>query len=310
MKILVTGGAGFIGSHVADGYIENNHETSVIDNLSEGKIENLNPKAKFYLTDICAAREIDKIFSIEKPDIVNHHAAQISVPESVKNPACDAQVNVIGFLNILQACVKHKVKKVIFISSGGAIYGEAEEYPTTENYIPKPLSPYAITKYASEKYLYFYNHQFGLNYTVLRYSNVYGPRQVPHGEAGVVSIFIEKLMNNITPAIYAYEDEPGGMIRDYVFVHDAVRANILALDGGNNEIINICTNKETSTMELYDEVCKAMNKKIKPEKFGPRPGDLKHSCLNNSKAKKVLDWTPQISLSSGIMKTCEFFLKK
>ena len=232
---------------------------------------------------------------------------QIEHLNSVKNPIYDADVNVLGFLNILQNSVKHNVKKVIFISSGGAIYGEAEEYPTTEDYMPKPLSPYAITKYVSENYLYYYNHQFGLNYTILRYANIYGPRQVPHGEAGVVSIFIDKLLANETPSICAYEDKPDGMIRDYVFVDDAARANLLALENGDKESINIGTQKEITTTKLYNEICKAMNKSIMSIKIGPRQGDLRRSCLNNAKAKDILGWTPQSSLNEGIKKTCKYF---
>ena len=309
MKIMVTGGAGFIGSHVVDTYIENGHDVVIIDNLSGGSIENVNARAKFYLMDIRSPL-LENVFEIEKPDIVNHHAAQMSVPDSVKNPIYDADVNVLGFLNILQNSIKYNIKKIIFISSGGAVYGEAKEYPTTENYIPKPLSPYAITKYVSENYLYYYQEQFGLNYTVLRYGNIYGPRQVPHGEAGVVSIFIEKLLKDETPLIYAYEDEPEGMIRDYVFVGDVVRANLLALEKGDKESINIGTQEETSTTKLYNVICDIMNKNIIPKKAGHRPGDLKHSCLNNAKAKDVLGWSSQNTLFEGIKKTFQYFLNK
>ena len=208
MKIIVTGGAGFIGSHVVDGYIEAGHEVVVIDNLSTGKLENLNQAARFYQTDIRDPQLID-IFKLEKPDIVNHHAAQISVPVSVKDPITDGKINALGFLNLLNCCRDSGVKKVIFISSGGAIYGEAEEYPTTENYAPKPLSPYAIHKLISEYYLAFYQHQYNLKYTVLRYANVYGPRQIPHGEAGVVSIFITNFRDGIRSKLYAFPEDTG-----------------------------------------------------------------------------------------------------
>jgi len=309
MKILVTGGAGFIASHIVDKYIELGHEVVVVDNLSTGFKHNVNPKAKFYEMDI-RSKELEQIFNDEKPEIVNHHAAQISVPVSVKEPELDAEVNAIGFLNILQNCVKYKVKKVIFISSGGAVYGEAKEYPTTEDYDPKPLSPYAIHKYVSEKYLYFYNHQYGLKYTVLRYANVFGPRQIPHGEAGVVSIFITNFKKNRKSYLYAFNEEPDGMIRDYVFVRDIVNANVLAVDRGELEAFNIGTGLETTTGQLYREIALQMNTKIEPVREGARPGDIRRSCLNIEKAKNEFGWEPKYSLSDGVRETIDFFMKK
>ena len=309
MKILVTGGAGFIASHIVDKYIELGHEVIVVDNLSTGFKHNVNPKAKFYEIDI-RSKELEQIFKDEKPDIVNHHAAQISVPVSVKEPELDAEVNAIGFLNILQNCVKYEVKKVIFISSGGAIYGEAEEYPTTENYDPKPLSPYAIHKYVSEKYLYYYHHQYGLKYTVLRYANVFGPRQIPHGEAGVVSIFITNFRDNKKTYLYAFDEEPDGMIRDYVFVRDIVDANVLALDRGELAAFNIGTGLETTTGHLYREIALQMNTQIEPVREGARPGDIRRSCLNIEKAKNEFGWEPKYSLSDGVKETIDFFMKK
>jgi len=309
MKILVTGGAGFIASHIVDKYIELGHEVVVVDNLSSGFKHNVNPKAKFYEIDI-RSKELEQIFEDEKPEIVNHHAAQISVPVSVKDPKLDAEVNAIGFLNILQNCVKHKVKKVIFISSGGAVYGEAEEYPTTENYDPKPLSPYAIHKYVSEKYLYFYNHQYGLKYTVLRYANVFGPRQIPHGEAGVVSIFITNFRDNNKTFLYAFDEEPDGMIRDYVFVRDIVNANVLALDRGELDAFNIGTGLETTTGQLYREIALQMNTQIEPVREGARLGDIRKSCLNIYKAKNEFGWEPTYSLSDAVRETIDFFMKK
>ena len=255
MKILISGAAGFIASHVADAYLENGHEVVIVDNFRTGYPENLNPKAKFYELDICDAR-LEAVFEREKPDIVNHHAAQISVPQSVADPLTDAEINVKGLINILENCVKYGCKKVIYISSGGAMYGEATEYPTSETYLPRPLSVYAINKMVGEDYLYFYQQTYGLFYTVLRYANVYGPRQVSHGEAGVVSIFVEKLLAGETPTLNAYPDQPDGMIRDYVFVKDVVKANLLALGKGENMAFNIGTCIETSTRTLYDEICR------------------------------------------------------
>jgi len=309
MKILVTGGAGFIGSHVVDKYIELGHTVVIIDDLSTGQKANINPQATFYHMDI-RSPEIARIFETESPDIVNHHAAQISVPMSVKDPLLDLDINARGFLNILQHCVSFPVKKVIFISSGGAIYGDATEYPTTETYIPIPLSPYAIHKYISEIYLHYYNATFGLNYTVLRYANVFGPRQISTSEAGVVSIFIQTLLSGKKPYLYAYPDSPDGMIRDYVYVRDVVNANVLALQAGTNDIVNIGTSVETTTGELLREICRQMEIPYDPICDKPRPGDIKRSCLIAKKAKKVLGWEPQFCLSKGIAETIDFFRGK
>jgi len=306
MKIIVTGGAGFIASHVVDRYIELGHEVVVVDDLSTGYHHNLNPKAKFYFLDICS-KDLVKVFDIEKPDLVNHHAAQISVPVSVTEPLKDLDTNAKGFMNVLENCVKYCVKKVIFISSGGAVYGEADEYPTSETYSPKPLSPYAIHKYVSEMYLYYYNHAFGLNYTTLRYANVYGPRQVSHGEAGVVSIFIEKYLKDENPYLYAYPEAPDGMIRDYVYVKDVIEANVLAIEKADLKAINIGTGIETTTGELLREVSKQMGKDFNPIKGEPRPGDIRKSCLVVDYAKRILDWTPKHTLQEGIKETIEFF---
>lgn len=309
MKILVTGAAGFIASHVSDAYIAAGHEVVVVDNLSTGYMHNVNSKARFYKVDICS-EALDEVFEKEKPDIVNHHAAQISVPLSVKDPLNDAEINVKGLIRLLQNCVKHSVKKVIYISSGGAMYGEATEYPTTETYNPKPLSVYAINKMVGENYLAFYNHQYGLNYTVLRYANVFGPRQVSHGEAGVVSIFIELLLQNQTPNVYVYPAEPEGMIRDYVYVKDVVKANLIALSHGHNDAFNIGTQIETTTMQLYNEICTQLSSQIRPNIGEARLGDLHRSLLCYDKAKGVLGWTPDYSLSKGIAETIQFFREK
>lgn len=316
MKILVTGGAGFIGSNVVDSYINDGHEVVVVDNLISGKWENLNPKARFYLLDIRSS-EIKKVFERERPDVVNHHAAQMSVPASVEDPAFDADVNVKGFLNILESARRNGTKKVIFISSGGAVYGEAREYPTTENYIPEPMSPYAITKFVAEKYLAFYNHQYGLDYTVLRYANIYGPRQVPHGEAGVVAIFMDRLISNKPCKLYSFKDEPRGMTRDYCFVKDVARANLLALTKGGKGVFNIGTGIATPTAGLFETIYGAIKKRVSglspalenPERGEARPGDLSRSCLNAENAKKLLGWEPQAGLEEGVELTVDWRLK-
>ena len=314
MKILITGGAGFIGSNVADACIQAGHEVVVVDNLFTGKLENLNPKAKFYLADVRSA-EIKKIFEIEKPDIVNHHAAQMSVPASVEDPAFDADVNVKGFINVLEAARRNDTKKVIFISSGGAVYGNATEYPTTEAYQPEPASPYAITKFVSEKYLAFYKHQYGLDYTVLRYANVFGPRQVPHGEAGVVAVFMDRLISGKGSVVYRYPEEPRGMTRDYCFVGDVARANLLAIEKGSGQAFNIGTEVATHTLDLYSAIYEAVKSRLdipkgleKPAIGDARPGDLKRSCLDFAKAKKELGWEPKAGLKEGLGLTLQWRL--
>lgn len=313
MKILVTGGAGFIGSNVVDGYIENGDNVVIADDLSTGRIENINPMAKFYLLDI-RSKELEKIFQIEKPDIINHHAAQMSVPASVLDPANDADINILGLINLINCAVKFKVKKIIFISSAGTVYGETKIIPTPETVMPIPLSPYAITKYISELYLNYYNHQFGLNYIVLRYSNVYGQRQVPHGEAGVVAIFMNLLKEGKVPTIYHFSDQPDGMGRDYCYIKDIVDANIKASSIGDNIVINIGTSIETKTGELYRIILNACRKKgiafdkkfDSPNKGAVRPGDIKRCCVDNSLAMKKLGWAPRFDLITGIKETLEF----
>jgi len=315
MKILVTGGAGFIGSNVVDGYVKAGHEVLVVDNLSGGRLSNINPKARFYEMDIRSG-EIDGLIKREMPDVLNHHAAQISVPDSVSDPLLDADINIKGLLNLLESASRHKIKKVIFISSGGAIYGEASEYPTSEAYQPIPLSPYAVTKYSSEHYLAYYRHQHGLNYTTLRYANIYGPRQIAHGEAGVVAIFMDNLIKRKQSVLYHFPDDDGGMVRDYCFVGDVVKANLSALTKGMGDFFNIGTGIETKTLELYNVIFKAF-KDLRPDvpdslsipvRQAARPGDLTLSCLTVEKAHGSLGWSPETSLKEGIGKTLQWRL--
>ncbi len=309
MKILVTGGAGFIGSNVADAYIAAGHEVVIVDNLSTGSLENLHPRARFYQLDV-ADPALENVFAKEQPEIVNHHAAQASVPLSISNPLRDADTNVLGVINLLQNCAKYNVHKVIYISSGGAIYGEAEEYPTTESYPPNPLSFYAIHKLVGENYLHFYRHQYSLNFTVLRYANVYGPRQMAAKESGVISLFISQMLSGQVPTINRYANEPDGMLRDYVFVQDVVQANLKALSQGSGEAINIGTNVETSTLELFNEIEAQLKTGFTPHFGEPRLGDLHRSRIDNNKAKVVLGWTPQYTLREGLSKTIEYFKHK
>lgn len=305
MKILITGGAGFIASHVSDAYIEAGHDVVVVDNLCTGYESNINAKVVFYKIDIRDPK-LEVIFEKEKPDIVSHHAAQVSVPYSIEDPIHDTYTNVVGFVNLLQCSIKHKVKKMIYISSGGAIYGEATEYPTSEEYPPKPLSIYAINKKLGEDYLYFYNQLYGIDYTVLRYANVYGPRQVSHGEAGVVSIFVEKLLNGEIPTINIYE-EKSGMIRDYVYVKDVVSANLLALNKGSCKSYNIGTCVETTTLSLFNEIISILSISVEPTFSAARKGDIRRSLLTNDRALRELGWKPSYSLHTGLIETIDFF---
>jgi UDP-glucose 4-epimerase len=303
MKILVTGGAGFIASHVSDAYLALGHEVVILDNLSGGHMGNVPSKARFVKMDLRDREEILKLFQAERFDVVNNHAAQMSVPDSVKDPIFDANVNVLGVLNLLEACKATGVKKFIHVSSGGTVYGAPKKLPATEKYPILPMSPYGITKAVGEDYLRFYKDEHKLDYTVLRYSNVYGPRQLPHGEAGVVAIFIQKLMKGEIPTIFG----KGDIIRDYVFVGDVARANVAALKKGSGQAYNIGTNKATTVLQLFTAIAKEMGFKGKPKLGPPRPGDLKANYLSFAKAKKELAWSPQTGLKEGIKSTADFF---
>jgi UDP-glucose 4-epimerase len=316
MKILVTGGAGFIGSHVVDSYLREGNGVVVVDNLFTGKKENINSSAKFYLIDI-RSELLKEVFEREKPEIVNHHAAQPSVPASVEDPLLDADVNVLGLLNVLECSVKYGSRKIIFISSGGAIYGEADIFPTPEDYLPRPSSPYAISKFVSEHYLNFYKNHYGLDFTVLRYANIYGPRQVPHGEAGVVAIFMEKLLRGKVPTVYHYDGEPKGMTRDYCYVEDVVRANLLAIKKGSGGIFNIGTGVGTVTTRLYHDILSLMRSSgyakesvyDEPRKDPARPGDIRKSCLDTRKAENLLGWKSEYYLKAGLKRTLNWLLE-
>lgn len=306
MKIIVTGGAGFIASHIVDAYLADGHEVAVVDNLSSGKREYVNPKAKFYQADIREKEEIEAIFQKEKPEIINHHAAQISVRSSVEDPINDAEINVLGLLNLLEAGRKNGVKKVIFASSGGVVYGEAKTLPTSEDYLPLlPISPYGISKLAGEFYLNFYFKTYGLNYLALRYANIYGPRQNPHGEAGVVAIFTLKLLKNEVPVI----NGAGEQTRDYVFVGDVVEANKAALYKDETGSFNIGTTLETNVNEIFGNLQKIIGSSIKAKHGPAKTGEQQRSCLDCKLAQKILDWQPKISLQEGLSKTVEYFKK-
>lgn len=302
MKIIVTGGAGFIGSNVVDGFIQEGHKVAVIDNLSTGVESNVNREAGFFKVDIRSA-VIDNIFEKVKPDILCHHAAQIDVRKSTDDPIFDADVNILGSLNLLNACVKHKVKKVIFASTGGAIYGEQDYFPADEKHPARPVSPYGVTKLTIEKYLHFYEASYGLEYVSLRYSNVYGPRQNPFGEAGVVAIFAERLLSGKRAVIYG----DGKRTRDFVFVDDVVQANLLALDYPKSEVFNIGTGIETDINSIFRMLKRETGSKQKKIHAPPKPGEQERSVLDYSKAQRLLKWKPKSDLSTGMTKTVEFF---
>lgn len=302
MKILVTGGAGFIGSHVVDAYVAAGHEVAVVDNLSSGKKSNLNLQAKFYYLDI-ADSGLDDVFAEFKPKLVNHHAAQISVPLSVDDPLADAHTNIVGFLNLMTQCRRHQVEKVIYVSSGGVVYGEPEQLPASETYPLQPASPYGIAKYSGELYLKFFAAQCGIKYVTLRYSNVYGPRQIPHGEAGVVSIFIQTLLADKAPTIFG----DGNCVRDYVFVEDVMNANVKAVEKGENVALNIATGIPSNVNELYRLVREALHMDLEALSGPPRRGDLRSNYLDASLADEVLGWKPKVTLPEGIARTAQYF---
>lgn len=306
MKILVTGGAGFIGSNIVDELIEKKHKVVIVDNLATGNIKNVNKKAKFYKVSVCDKKKIDEIFKKEKIDIVIHHAAQLDVRKSVEDPCFDADVNIKGALNILEACKNTKVKKIIFASSGGTIYGECGTKAPDEKSFANPLSPYGVAKLSVEHYIKAYSALYGLKYTILRYANVYGPRQDVNGEAGVVAIFIGRMTANKDVFIFGN----GKQLRDYVYVKDVVSANIKSLTKGNNEIINIGTQKTFSVNQLVKELSVITSYKNKPIFKPKRNGELFKSFLNISKAKKVLNWEPKVSIKEGLKNTVEYFINK
>ena len=302
MRILVTGGAGFIGSNLVDRLVEEGHQVSVVDNLSTGKKKNINRRAKFYKMDVLSPK-LEKVFRRERPEVISHHAAQMDVRRSVADPVFDAHVNILGFLNVLENAVKAGSKRIIFASSGGAIYGEQTVIPSTEECPTQPLSPYGVSKLSGEYYLYFYKQNSGLDFTSLRYSNVYGPRQDPFGEAGVVAIFAQKMLRGEQPLI----NGNGKQTRDYVFVEDVIEANMAVLNSSTNGIFNVGTGLETSVNQLFQTINEITGASVK-EQHGPdRRGEQKRSVLNFDKLAKELDWAPRSSLFHGLEKTVDYF---
>jgi UDP-glucose 4-epimerase len=302
MRIIVTGGAGFVGSHIVDAYITAGHQVIVVDNLSTGKRENVHPEARLVEMDVGDPALVD-LFCTEKPDVVNHHAANASVSLSVREPLFDAGQNVLGTLNILEASRQADVGKVIYISSGGAMYGIVEYLPMDEDHPAGPVSPYALSKYTGERYVRLYGEIHGLRWTSLRYANVYGPRQDPYGEAGVVAIFCQNLQDGVVPEIHW----DGEQSRDFVYAGDCARANLLALEGGDGQAYNVGTGMGTSINNLFHTLTYIAGQDLTPRRGPRRPGDARTSYLDCGKIEHELGWKAQAGLREGLERTWDHF---
>ncbi len=302
MKVLVTGGAGFIGSHVSDFALAAGHDVLVLDDLSSGRRENLDSRARLHVMDV-RSREAAELIGDEKPDAMFHLAAQMDVRRSVADPSFDADVNIRGFINLLEAAVRAGVKRVIFSSTGGAIYGEQDYFPADENHPTRPCSPYGVSKASSELYLNYYRAQYGLSYAALRYANVYGPRQNPHGEAGVVAIFCERLLTGRECVIYG----DGCQTRDFVFVRDVARANLLALTSDFVGALNVGTGVETNVNDLYAMLAEEAGVSAPARREPGKPGEQRRSVITAAKAGQILGFAPEVKLKDGIAETMAFF---
>ena len=310
MKIIVTGGAGFIASHIVDAYIKAGHRVAVIDDLSKGFRRNINPKATFYKADITDLAAMEKIFKKERPEMVNHHAAIAEVSRSMRDPTPTLTTNVLGTANVLLAFGQHGRggvhRKFIFSSTGGAMYGDPKRIPVDERTAQDPLSPYGLSKKLAEDAIIFYAKQFGFNYFIFRYANVYGPRQNPHGEAGIVAIFGELMKGGKAPTIFG----DGTKARDYVYVSDVAAANLAALRRGKNETVNIGRGIATTDREMFDAIAEAMDFNKKPIYAPYRPGEIYRISLNAKKAQKLLSWKPKIELKEGVREAVKKIGKK
>ena len=306
MKILVTSGAGFIASHIGDAYVRLGHDVTVPDNLSPGRKRNLNPRADFVEQDLRDAAATRALLARKKFNVVNHHAAQIDVRRSVADPVYDASVNILGVLTLLEECVKSGVGKFIFASSGGAIYGEQDYFPADEKHPTRPISPYGVAKLTTEQYLFYYRAVHGLDYVSLRYANVYGPRQNPEGEAGVVAIFTSRMLAGV-PAVI---NGDGRQTRDYVYVGDLVRASVLALGFDGSDVFNIGTGKESDVNTLFHILKKETGSSCEEKHAPAKKGEQMRSVLDCSKIASALGWHPTVTLEEGLARTVEFFKKE
>jgi UDP-glucose 4-epimerase len=306
-RIIVTGGAGFIGSHIVDAYLSRGDEVLVIDNLSHGRRENVPAAASFEECDVRDSRAASLIREW-RPDVISHHAAQMDVRVSVADPRFDASVNIDGLLNLLEAAKEARVRRVLYVSSGGVVYGEPEQRPTPETFPKQPESPYGVSKLSGEYYLFYYHRIHGLDYVALRYSNVYGPRQDPHGEAGVVAIFSTRLIDGSPLTVFG----DGEQTRDYVHVHDVVAANLLLAAADlpparqlDDRAFNVGTGVGTSVNQLAAELIEASGKDVPVQRAEARPGELRHSSLDTGKLRS-LGWSPGRNLSDGLRETYEY----
>jgi UDP-glucose 4-epimerase len=302
VKVLVTGGAGFIGSHVVDAFLGAGHEVVIVDDLSSGHRENLNPKAKFIELDITSPKMVDVIRD-ERPAVLNLHAAQMDVRKSVADPLFDAKVNILGTINCLEGARKANVRRVIFVSSGGAAYGEQEVYPAPETHPTNPLSPYGVSKRSGELYAFFYQAEYQIPFFAMRYANVYGPRQDPHGEAGVIAIFCGKMLRGEPVTI----NGDGKQTRDYVYVGDVARANLLALEKEPAGAVNIGTGIETDVNRLAELLVQATGSKSQVSHGPAKQGEQRRSVIDCAKAAAKLGWRPEVGLADGLARTVEFF---
>ncbi len=301
MKILVTGGAGFIASHVSEGYLRAGHSVAIVDDLSTGKLQNVPQGARFYQCDITDQHAVERIVAEERPEIINHHAAQMDVRRSVREPLFDAKVNILGALGLLEIAVKHKIRKFLYASTGGASYGEVHTVPVDEGHPVAPICHYGVSKLTLERYLFLYRHLYGLNYTVMRYPNVYGPRQNPRGEAGVVAIFALQMLRSEQPTIFG----DGSKTRDYVFVEDIVKANVAFLEKGDGEIVNLGTGEPTSDYRIFELVRGATNYQGAPRYAPNRPGEVAQIALDARKARAISGWAVGVPLEEGITRTVD-----
>lgn len=302
MRILVTGGAGFIASHVADGFLSAGHEVAVLDNLSSGFKHNVPKNATFFEVDIRDAAAVEKVVSAFRPDVIDHHAAQMDVRKSLLDPVFDAESNIVGSINVISSAQKNGVKKIIYISTGGAVYGEPQVLPVTEQHPINPECAYGISKHTVEHYLELFRILYDFRYTVLRYPNVFGPRQNPHGEAGVIAIFAGLLLDGKTPTIYG----DGEQLRDYVYVSDCVRANVLALETADGEILNIGSGIGTSVNTLFKELAEIADFTTDPIYAPPRTGEIQAVYLDATRAANILKWKPEVKLADGLRKTWDW----
>jgi UDP-glucose 4-epimerase len=303
MRILVTGGAGFIGSNVADRFLALGHTVAVFDDLSSGLREYVAEAARFYEADLRDAAAVDAAFASFRPEIVVHHAAQIDVRHSVTDPAFDAETNIVAGIRMLDSCVRHGVKKLVYASTGGALYGEGKQLPATEDHPIAPEAPYGASKYAFEHYVRLYRTLKGLDATVLRYPNVFGPRQNPHGEAGVNAIFIGLMVEGKAPTIFG----DGEAVRDYVYVDDVVAANVLALEHGSGETVNLGWGRPISVNDIFTTLRSLLEFEGEAVHAAPRPGEVQRIYLDATRAKRVLGWEPKVPFEEGLARTVAWY---